>query len=48
MGTNIPVIRMQSLRDTKIPLYSMEKQIIIDRINDLMIRKKEKRLQQKF
>src|SRR5690554_6318974 len=36
MGTNIPVIRMQSLRDTKIPLYSMEKQIIIDRINDLM------------
>ena len=46
MGTNIPVIRMQSLRDTKIPLYSMEKQIIIDRINDLMIR--EKRLQQKL
>jgi len=46
MGTNIPVIRMQSLRDTQIPIYPMKKQILIAQINNLMIR--EEILQQKL
>ena len=46
MGITIPVIRMQTIRETQIPLVSMSKQYTISKINDLMI--KEKRLHQQL
>lgn len=46
MGITIPVIRMQTIRETQIPLVSIGKQHIISKISDLMI--KEKRLHQQL
>lgn len=46
MGITIPVIRMQTIRETQIPLVSTSKQHKISKINDLMI--KEKRLHQQL
>lgn len=46
MGTTIPVIRMQTIRETQIPLVSTSRQHIISKISDLMI--KEKRLHQQL
>ncbi|BCR35175.1 restriction endonuclease subunit S [Mariniplasma anaerobium] len=46
MGITIPVVRMQTIRETQIPMVSTTKQQIISKINDLMIR--EKRLHQQL
>ena len=46
MGTTIPVIRMQTIRETQIPLVSTSEQHKISKISDLMI--KEKRLRQQL
>jgi len=46
MGVTIPVVRMQTIRETEIPLPSLNEQKSIAKINELMI--KEKRLQQKL
>ncbi len=46
MGITIPVIRMQTIRETQIPLVSKSKQYTISKISDLMI--KEKRLYQQL
>ncbi|MDI6452126.1 restriction endonuclease subunit S [Peloplasma aerotolerans] len=46
MGITIPVIRMQTIRETQIPLVSTSEQHTISKISDLMI--KEKRLHQQL
>lgn len=46
MGITVPVIRMQTIRETQIPLVSTSEQHTISKIRDLMI--KEKRLHQQL
>jgi restriction endonuclease S subunit len=46
MGITIPVITMQTIRETRVPLPPLEKQRLISKINELMI--KEKRLHQQL
>jgi restriction endonuclease S subunit len=41
MGITIPVIRMATIRETKIPIVSYEKQKIISELHDLMIKENE-------